>query len=126
MLFLLNDAVFRLDTAALTPPMDSRRFKRLSFDFVRELGCELFAEEPLLHSVSPERAARLAALIAAKTPNINAALFVAPAFDCPPDQVTVQFASISFEVMVWLYTRQRSGELNNLIADRQVWRRLAA
>jgi len=126
MLFLLNDAVFQLDTAALTPPLDAERFGRLSFDFVRGLGRELYAEEPLLHTSAPGRAVRLAALIVAKAPTINAALFVAPGFDCEPELVTSQFAAISFEVMVWLYKRQRDGELNNLIADRQVWRRLAA
>ncbi|HEY3799821.1 MAG TPA: hypothetical protein VGL58_15840, partial [Caulobacteraceae bacterium] len=107
MLFLLNDAVFRLDTAALTPPMGSQRFGRLTFDFVRELGCELYAEEPLLHCMSPGRATRLAALIATKAPKINGALFVAPGFDCPPELVTSQFAQISFDVMAWLYKRQR-------------------
>ncbi|MFI4933224.1 MAG: hypothetical protein ACHP7N_01270 [Caulobacterales bacterium] len=126
MLFLLNDVVFQLDPAALAPSAAAQRFRRLSLGFIRRLGAELYAETPLLHYSEPDRARRLAALIGVKFPNINAALFVAPAFDCSPDQVQTQFAEISFEVMAWLYQRQKDGALTNLVADRQVWRRLAA
>ena len=126
MLFLLNDVVFKLDALSLTPPMAARRFERVSPGFVRRLGTELYAEQPLLHYAAPERAKRLATLIAAKSPPVNAALFVAPAFDCDPALVSVEFAEIGFEVMAALYRRQKSGQLTNLVADRQVWRRLAA
>jgi len=126
MLFLLNDQVFKLEAAQLTPPMAARRFRGVSLAFVRRLGAELFAEQPLLQYTAPERARRLATLIASKAPNINAALFVAPGFDCDPGQVSCRFAEIGFEMMVELYQRQRAGELTNLVADRHVWRRLAA
>ena len=126
MLFLLNDVVFRLETASLTPPMAARRFQRVTAAFVRRLGDELFAEQPLLQYSAPDRAFRLATLIAARMPDCNAALFVAPAFNCDPDLVTSQFTQIGFEVMVGLYQRQKAGQLTNLVADRQVWRRLAA
>ena len=43
MLFLLNDVVFDLDEACPVTPADTRRFEKLSFDYVLELGCELFA-----------------------------------------------------------------------------------
>jgi hypothetical protein len=69
---------------------------------------------------------RLAALIVAKQPDINAALFVAPAKGCRPEQVQSRFCAIGFEVMGLLYERQRHGALTTLEADRQVWRRLAA
>ena len=126
MLFLMNDVVLNLDTVDLTPPMASDRYRRLTLDFVSGLGCELYAEQPLLQYSAPERARRLAVMIMAKAPNINAALFVAPAFGCPPDQVTARYAQLSFEIIQQLYRRQEDGELNNLIADREVWRRLAA
>ena len=45
MLFLLNDVVFDLDEACPVTPGDARRFERLGFDYVLELGCELFAED---------------------------------------------------------------------------------
>jgi len=122
MLFLLNDRVLKLDRAELVPPIDADRFRRLSFDFVCELGRELFAEQPLLLEIAPDRAERLAALIAAKAPEINAARFVARGFGCPPARVSHQFAAISFENMVWLYQRQQDGLPTKPIADSQVWR----
>ena len=48
MLFLLNDVVFDLDEATPVTPADARRFEKLGFDYVLELGCELFAENPML------------------------------------------------------------------------------
>lgn len=126
MLFLMNEVVFNLDTMDLAPPVTAQRFSRLSLPFVTQLGAELFAEEPLLPRVSPERAMKLAALIVAKQPEINAALFVAPARNCPIDQIQCRYVSIGFEVMGLLYERQQRGALTTLEADRQVWRRLAA
>jgi len=126
MLFLLNDVVLSLDAIDLAPPVAARRFARLDLAFVSRLGAELFAEEPLLPHFEPERALRLAALIVAKAPEINAALFVAPARGCPVDQVQSRYAQLSFEVMGALFQRQQHGSLTTLEADRQVWRRLAA
>lgn len=126
MLFLMNEVVLNLDALDLAPPVTAARFAKLTLPFVSELGAELFSEEPLLQRVAPDRAMRLAALIVAKQPEINAALFVAPARGCPPDQVQSRYASIGFEVMGVLYERQRHGALTTLEADRQVWRRLAA
>jgi len=126
MLFLLNETVFDIDTVALAPPVSATRFAKLSLRFVGQLGAEIFAKDPVLHLSSPERAARLAALIAAKAPAINAALFVPIARDGSIDQVAVRYATISIEVMSLLYGRQQDGVRNNLEADRQVWHRLAA
>ena len=78
MLFLLNDALIALD-AHDEPPIDPARFRALSLSFLLRLGAEMFAEEPLLHKTNPERAKRLATLIRSKSPQVNAALFVAPA-----------------------------------------------
>ena len=58
MLFLLNDVVFDLDEACPVTPADARRFEKLGFDYVLELGCELFAEDPMLHVNDPGRARR--------------------------------------------------------------------
>ena len=126
MLFLLNDTVLNLNAVALAPPVAAQRFGKLSLKFVSQLGAELFAEDPLLHLFSPERAMRLAALIVAKAPEVNAALFVAMARNCPIEQVAVRYAQVSFEVMGLLYSRQQDGLRNHLEADRQVWGRLAA
>jgi hypothetical protein len=126
MLFLLNDVVLNLDAGEMAPPVNTQRFKALTLGFVEKLGRELFAEEPLLHRFHPERARRIAALILLKQPQINAALFVAPARGCLEEHVAVRYAQISFEVMGVLYERQQHGVLTTVEADRQVWRRLAA
>lgn len=126
MLFLLNDRVLNLQTVMLAPPVSASRFGKLSLQFISGLGSELYAKQPLLQVEDPEKAERLAALIVAKRPEINAALFVATAANCAPEQVSVRYAQISFEVMGLLYARQQQGQPNNLEADRQVWRRLAA
>ena len=73
-----------------------------------------------------ERARRLASLILLKQPEVNAALFVAPARGCDETLVSVRYAQIGFEVMGLLYERQQHGNLTTVEADRQVWRRLAA
>jgi hypothetical protein len=126
MLFLMNDTVLSFDAAELAPPMARDRFAALSLSYVGELGKELFAEEPLLHRKDLERVQRLASLIVAKAPEINAALFVAPGRGCRVDDVQVRYAQLGVEVMGALLERQKAGALTNLEADRQVWRRLAA
>jgi hypothetical protein len=126
MLFLLNDRLLRLEPHDLAAPLRAAQVQALSFDFVVQLGRELFAEEPLLPHVAPGRACRLAALIIARQPEINAALFVPPAQGCDPDEVQTRFVYIGLEVMSLLHERQEAGNLTNVFADRQVWRRLAA
>ena len=94
MLFLMNDVVLSFEAAELTPPMSRDRFAALSLNYVGELGKELFAEEPLLHRKDLERVQRLAALIIAKAPDVNAALFVAPARGCRVEDVQVRYAQL--------------------------------
>lgn len=126
MLFLLNDRLLDLTTRGFETPLDPARFHALSLPFVIKLGQELFAEAPLLHRDEPERAKRLAMLIAIKAPEVNAALFVAPKLKCRPDEVSHAFANLGVEVMAALMTRDRRGDLNPFTADREVWRRMAA
>jgi hypothetical protein len=125
-MFLMNDVVFAIDPAAMTLPVDAARFRALSLPFVIQLGQELFAEHPRLQHTDPERARRLAFLLASRSPEMNAALFVAPAQDCPSEQVVTRFCTLSVDVMATLSTRQQEGSLNAVAADREVWRRLAA
>jgi hypothetical protein len=126
MLFLLNDVVFRIDGVADDPRLSGDGFCQLAFPEVLRMGQELFAKEPLLPRTNPARAQRLAALIQAKAPMVNAALFITPAADCKPHEVTVRFVAAQFEVMAELFTLQRAGQLDTIAADRRVWRRLAA
>ncbi len=126
MLFLLNDVVFDLDEACPVTAGDARRFEALELDYVLELGCELFAEDPLLHHNDPQRARRLAWLIHDRSPDVNAALFAAPAAGCNPDLVEPQFCALPEPVMRQLKTRATRGKLDAVAADKAVWMRLAA
>ena len=126
MFFLLNDVVLTVRGAELAPVVMLKRFRVLDFNFVQRLGQELYAEHPLLHFAKPERAKRLAALIMAKAPEINAAHFLAPGDDVEPDDVQARFAHIEIETMAYLYRRQQEGRLDAVTADSNVWKRLAA
>jgi hypothetical protein len=126
MLFLMNDVVLNIEGAKHAPKISGRRFKALSFNAVSRLGQELYSDAPLLHSTHQERARRLASLIITKAPAINAALFIAPHRGCAPEEVTMQYCHVDFELMARLVTRQRNGELDTLLTDREVWHRLAA
>jgi len=126
MLFLLNDVVFDLDEASPVTPGDARRFENLGLDYVLELGCELFAEDPLLHRNDPERARRLAWLIHDRSPEINAALFAAPEAGCDPSLVEPQFCALPAAIMRQLKSRASKGKLDAVAADRAVWMRMAA
>ena len=125
MLFLLNDTLLSLDPRD-QPPLEAGRFHALGLPHLLKLGAEMFAQEPLLHQNNPERARRLALLIRAKEPEVNAALFVAPAKDCAADHVVSRVAQVSLEVMANLNARAKSGDLNPATGDREVWRRMAA
>ncbi len=126
MLFLLNDVVFDLDEASPVTPADARRFEKLGFDYLLELGCELFAEDPLMHLNDPGRARRLAWLIADRSPEVNAALFAAPAAGCAPELVEPRFCALPDAVIRQLKTRAARGKLDAVAADRAVWNRMAA
>ena len=126
MLFLMNDAVFKLDGVMMDARLGGERLKTLSLPMIIRMGQELYAKEPLLHRKAPEKAQRLGALISGKAPMINAALFIAPAQNCKPEDVTVRFVACEFELMAELWTLQRTGELGPVAAVRKVWRRLAA
>ena len=126
MLFLLNDVVFDLDEASPVTLADARRFEKLGFDYVLELGCELFAEDPLMHRNDPDRARRLAWLIAERSPEINAALFAAPAPACDPALVEPRFCALPAPIIRQLMTRAAKGKLDAVAADRVVWNRMAA
>ncbi len=125
-LFLLNDAVFDLAEGLAVDPVDERRFARLGFDYVVELGCELFAENPMLHRDEPERARRLAWLIASRNVGLNAALFAAPEADCAPELVEPRFAVLPDAVIRQLKSKASKGRLTPVAADKAVWGRMAA
>jgi hypothetical protein len=126
MLFLLNDIVLTMDAETLSAAKAKSLQAPLRFEFISRMGQELFSEDPLVHKNRPERAKRLAALILAKAPTVNAALFLAHVRGCAVDQVQFRYAQVDFEVICGLASRQSNGGLSTVDADRQVWKRLAA
>jgi hypothetical protein len=126
LLFLMNDVVLNVDAQANPLPLDVARFRELSLAFVVQLGQELYAEHPRLQHTDVEKAKRLALLLISKAPEINAALFVAPAQSCAHADVANRFCSISVEIMASLYAKQEAGALDAVAADKEIWRRLAA
>ena len=126
MLFLLNDTLFNLNREELSPKVIAQRFASVSMDYVQQLSQEMFAQAPMLQRTHPEQAVKVAALIAAKYPEINAALFVAPSPNCKPAQVGIRFASLDLIVMARLHNAQVDGHLDTETVDREVWRLLAA
>ena len=126
MLFLMNDAVLNLDLERLTPPVQAGRFSALPLPALMRLGAEMFAERPLLQRDDPARAERLGALIVGRAPGVNAALFTAPHANCRPDEVASSLAEVALEVMAELYAQALGPGLTPALADRRVWRRMAA
>ncbi len=125
MLFLLNDVLFDLEETCPVGPWDQRRFEALDLDYVLELACELFAEDPMLHRNDPVRARRLAWLIHDRAEEVNAAMFSAPEQGCAPELVEPRFCVLPIPVMNQLKAREGHGKLDALAAD-VVWGRLAA
>lgn len=128
MLFLLNDRVIHVDEAAgdAAGPLSPAVVDRLTAECVEMLGAELYSAEPLLHERQPDLARKLAGLIAAKNPGINAAHFCAEWEGCDPETVEARFARVDPPVLRSLRRRQAEGALTPQLADRRVWRRFDA
>ena len=124
MLFLLNDVVLSMDS--LEKPAEPINLRALRLEFIMNLARERFSENPALHKEEPQIALRIASLLVAKAPEVNAALFIPPRRGCPSDIVLSRVASLSFEVMADLARRQSLGALTPVVVDALVWRRLAA
>lgn len=126
MLFLLNDVVLNLDLEELTTPPISQSLASMTMGKVMQLGREMFAESPRLQHLSVSGPTRLALLITAKNPEINAALFSAPNAGCSPEAVTVRFATLGIEMIHDFKAYQDRERLNKVLVDFHVWGRLRA
>jgi hypothetical protein len=127
MLFLLNDVILPIDLQQLTIPEVSQSVRSMTLAQVTALGQEMFAESPRLqHHAGAAAAMRLTTLITAKNPDINAALFSAPAPGCPPSQVTVRYVTLSLDLIHYFKGQQAKGRLNKTLVDYHVWGKLRA
>ena len=129
MLFLINDVVFDLAKAELSlaggGPSLPAAFSRLR----RNPGRRAFRRQPApAGEQEPERAPRLAVMIVAIAPRINAALFSGPGASAASPQAV----GVRFETVVHRRACRPLGEtasrrsVTAWLADSQVWRRLAA
>jgi hypothetical protein len=98
----------------------------MSLNQILQLGREMFAESPRLQHLSQTGPTRLAALITAKQPDINAALFSAPATGCSADTVVCRFATLGIEIIHELKGFQDRGVMTKVLADFHVWGKLRA
>lgn len=126
MLFLLNDTILSLDLEQLSEAPVGASLSAMSFGQVIALGQEMFAGSPRLQHISESGPKRLATLIAAKKPEINAALFSAPALGCAPQAVTVRFATLSIEMIHEMKGLHDQGRLSKVLVDYHVWGKLRA
>ncbi len=126
MYFLLNDVVLSLELELTTPPMEARRGSSLKLKQIEQLGREIFSEEPRLQHRAAERARSLVTLIISKSPEVNAALFVAPQRGCAAEEVTVKFASLDPDLLAQLHIQQQSGRMSAALAEQFVWSKAAA
>jgi hypothetical protein len=123
MLFLMNDTILDFSLRGVIPPQEEARLRQTSYADILNEGARMFREKPNFHVTDTEAAKRLAALIVAKAPQANAALFdIAPTGKGPV--VKPYVVSLSIEVLASLYAEFKAGKLTRDIVDRRVWSRL--
>ncbi|HVZ28810.1 MAG TPA: hypothetical protein VG839_00345 [Asticcacaulis sp.] len=126
MYFLLNDLVLDIEPSRMMQPLDQERFAALSFDYIAQLGKEMFADDASIHRKNPERARRLCYLITLKMPRVNAAQFFIMAPGAGPAGIDTDFRTLADYELSDMHQQQVLGRLNYDIVDQAVWHRLAA
>jgi hypothetical protein len=123
MLFLMNDTILDFSLRAVIPPRDEARLLLTSYADILAEGARMFREKPNFYLVDHDAAKRLAALIVAKAPQANAALFdITPTGKGP--MIKPYVVSLSIEVLANLYTEFKADRLTRELVDRRVWSRL--
>lgn len=123
MLFLMNDWVMQFDQRAMVADLVHHNIREITFPQVLVLGQELYAEDPQLHLRQPLQARKLAALVMAKQPEVNAVLFLPPHQGCNPVDVTVRYCAVGFDLLAQLLKVQET-QKNGSWANREVWNKL--
>jgi len=123
LLFLMNDWVMQFDQKAMVQDLMGHNIRTITLPQVLVLGQELYAGDPQLHLKQPVQARKLAALVMAKEPSLNAVLFVAPHAGCNPKDVTVRYCSVGYDLLAQLLKLQETHK-NGAWANREVWNKL--
>jgi hypothetical protein len=123
MLFLLNDTILDFSLRVVIPPQEEGRLRMLSYADILNEGARMFRDKPNFYLTDREAAKRLAALIVAKAPQANAALFdITPTGKGPT--VKPYVISLSIEILASLYAEFKADRLTRELVDRHVWSRL--
>lgn len=123
MLFLMNDWVMQFDQKAMVEDLINFNVRDITFPQVLVLGQELYANEPQLHHLQPAQARKLAALVMAKQPEVNAVLFIPPHQGCNPKDVKVRYCNVAFDMLAQLLKVQES-QRSGAWANKEVWNKL--
>lgn len=124
MLFLMNDWVMQFDQKAMIEDLVGQDIRDVTFAQVLVMGQGLYARDPQLHRRQPLQARRLAALVMAKQPDVNAVLFHAPYADCHPRDVVVRYCAVGFDLLAQLLKLQDLHKRGSW-ANTEVWNKLS-
>jgi len=124
MLFLMNDTILDFSLRAIIPPQEEIRLRRLTYAEILTEGAKMFRDKPTFHRTDVDAAKRLAALIVAKAPQANAALFDITPIAKGGATVTPYVVSLSIEVLANLYAEFKADRLTRELVDYRIWSRL--
>ena len=120
-LFLLNDRVVDLGSALAAPLDIAGRVAALGQLDVIGLVREMFAADPGFLHARPTAAAKAALMLVLKAPELNAALFIAPAPGCHPALVTARFAAVDPHVLHEFKALQDERRLTFAAINIEIW-----
>jgi hypothetical protein len=124
MLFLMNDTILDFSLRGVISPQEEVKLRGLSYADVLAEGARMFREKPTFHRTDADAAKRLAALIVAKAPTANAALFDTKPIGGGGATTAPYVVSLSIEVLAGLYAEFKEDRLTRELVDRRVWSRL--
>jgi len=123
MLFLMNDTILDFSLRSVILPQEEGRLRMTSYADILNEGAKMFRDKPNFYLTDRDAAKRLAALIVAKAPQANAALFdITPAGKGATIKPYV--ISLSIEILANLYAEFKADRLTRELVDRRVWSRL--
>jgi hypothetical protein len=123
MLFLMNDTILDFSLRAVIPPKEEGKLRSTTYLDILKEGAQMFRDKPNFYLTDSAAAKRLAALIVAKAPQANAALFDITQTGKGP-MIKPYVVSLSIEVLAGLYADFKEDKLTRELVQRRVWSRL--